>query len=54
MTPLSPNTMEMVVNEARVRAALPDLSGVKTKDSAYAEYEQMTASFREIRRILKD
>ena len=55
MTPLSPNTMEMVVNEARVRAALPDLSGGKAKESAYAEYEkQMTASFREIRRILKD
>ncbi len=55
MTPLSPNTMEMVVNEARVRASLPDLSGVKAKDSAYAEYEkQMTSSFREIRRILKD
>ena len=55
MTPLSPNTMEMVVNEARVRAALPALSGVKAKESAYAEYEkQMTASFKEIRRILKD
>ncbi|MDI9393444.1 MAG: DUF1156 domain-containing protein [Synergistota bacterium] len=55
MTPLSPNTMEMVVNEARVRAALPALSGGKAKDSAYAEYEKlMTASFREIRRILKD
>ena len=55
MTPLSPNTMEMVVNEARVRAVLPALSGVKAKESAYAAYEkQMTASFREIRRILKD
>jgi adenine-specific DNA methylase len=55
MTPLSPNTMEMVVNEARVRAALPALSGGKAKESAYSEYEkQMTASFKEIRRILKD
>ncbi len=45
MTPLSPNTMEMVVNEARVRVAPSALSGVKAKDSAYAEYEkQMTAS----------